>query len=149
RDNKIYTASHLSNRNIQSDGCIAEVSYRPKQKIEFALKARAAWSRDLFPDPVTEATSVFIIPRFGYSFKGRGHLRAELEFGEVRSSPSDRTLPYEMLKGDQPGRTFRWTILMTYRISGHVMATFNYRGRQEPWRKRLYQTGQVEIRAFF
>jgi len=54
-----------------------------------------------------------------------------------------------MMEGDQPGRTVRVMVLFTYRLSTHVMATLNYRGRQEPWRKQFYQTGQAEVRAFF
>ena len=126
-----------------------EMSYRPQQKIEVALKTKFRTAQDRYPDPITKATSFFLFPRFGYSFQGRGHLRAELEIGEVRSDPSNRTLPYEMLGGDQSGRTLRWTVLLTYQVTGHVMVTMNYRGRQEPWRDKLYQSGQVEVRAFF
>jgi hypothetical protein len=104
---------------------------------------------DVHPDPVTEAFSVFLVPRFVYAFRGRGHLRAELQFGEVRAAPLGRTLPYEMLGGDQAGRTLRWSLLFSYRLAGHVTATVSYRGRQEPWRETLFQTGQVEVRAFF
>ncbi len=149
RESKEYLAGTSSNRDVRLHAWTLETSYRPKQKIEIALKARVKIARDHYPDPITEASSFFVLPRFGYAFRGKGHLRAELEFGEVRSKPSDRALPYEMLGGDQPGRTLRWTLLLTYRVTGHVMATLNYRGRQEPWRKGLYQTGQVEVRAFF
>jgi len=148
-ESKTYTTRAWSSRDIQSHAWTLEASYRPKQKIEMALKARIKIARDLYPDPYTEATSIFLMPRFGYSLRGRGHLRTELEIGQVRSNPKDRSLPYEMLGGDQPGRTLRWSVLLTYRLTGHVMATLNYRGRQEPWRKRLYQMGQVEVRAFF
>ena len=116
---------------------------------EVALKTRVRLARDVHPEPATEAQSLFLFPRFGYSFRGRGHLRAELELGGVWSKPSDRALPYELLGGDQSGRTIRWSVLFAYQVTGHVMVTLNYRGRQEPWRKQLYQTGQVEVRAFF
>jgi hypothetical protein len=147
-ESKDYTV-RLTDRDIHVDSWSLEASYRPKQKIEIALKGRVRIARDLNPDPVTRATGFFLIPRFGYAFRQRGHLRIELEAGDIRSEPENRSLPYEMLGGDQPGRTLRWTVLLTYRISGHVMATLNYRGRREPWRDRLYQTGQVEVRAFF
>jgi len=148
-ESKFYTARVWSNRDVRSHAWTMEASYRPKQKIEIALKAKLKIARDACPIPNTEAMSLFLLPRFGYSFRGRGHLRAELEIGRVRSKPEEQTLPYEMLGGDQPGQTLRWTVLLTYRLTGHVMATLNYRGRQEPWRKSLYQTGQVEVRAFF
>ena len=123
--------------------------YRPKQQIELAVKGKVRRARDDQPDPATQATALFLLPRVGYAFRGRGHLRAELEIGDVRSEPKDAALPYEMLGGDQPGRTIRWSVLMTYRVSGYVQATFTLRGRKEPWRQSVYHIGQVEVRAFF
>ena len=146
---KDYATKAWSNRDIRSDAWTVETSYKPRQEIEIALKARLRTARDRYPDPIIESSSFFLFPRFGYSFQGRGHLRAELEWGEVRSKPQDRILPYELLGGDQPGRTLRWTVLLTYQMTGHVMATLNYRGRHEPWREKLYQSGQIEVRAFF
>lgn len=148
-DLKDYSNRAWSNRNIRLHEWTVETSYRPQQKIEIALKAKFRTGRDRYPDPTREVHSLFLYPRFGYSFQGRGLLRAELEIGEVRSEPENRTLPYEILGGDQPGRTLRWTVLLTYQVTGHVMVTMNYRGRQEPWRDKLYQYGQVEVRAFF
>jgi hypothetical protein len=148
-ESKTYLTGTTSDRDIKSHNWTLDFSYRPKQQIEFAVKLKIRLARDENLDPFTRAASVFILPRFSYSFRSRGHLRAELEWGDVNAEPEDRILPYEMLRGDQPGRTWRWTILMMYRISGHVQATLNYRGRQEPWREGLYQTGQMEVRAFF
>ncbi|MBN2103068.1 hypothetical protein JW835_03410 [bacterium] len=148
-DEKNYTARSYSNRDIRLHDWSAEASYRPKQHIEIALKGHMKAAEDRAPDPITKASSVFIIPRISYAIRGRGNVRAELEIGRVFAKPKDRALPYEMLNGDQPGRTLRWNVLMTYRLSGHMMATLNYRARQEPWRENLYQTGQVEVRAFF
>ena len=118
------------------------------QKLETALKMRLMRATDEQPDPAVQADSYFLFPRCGFAFREKGQLRAELEFGWVRSATRG-TLPYELLGGDQTGFTFRWTLLFTYRITGHVMATLSYRGRHEPWRENLYQTGQVEVRAFF
>ncbi len=148
-DLKDYSNRTWSNRNIRLHEWTMETSYRPQQKIEIALKAKFRTGRDRYPDPMTEASSIFLYPRFGYSFQGRGHLRAELEIGEVRSEPVNLTLPYEILGGDQPGWTLRWTVLLSYQVTGHMMVTMHYRGRQEPWRDKLYQSGQVEVRAFF
>ena len=116
---------------------------------EAGLKTQVRISKDRAAEPVTEANSVFWIPRISYAIRGRGHLRAETEIGRVAAKPEDRALPYEMLGGDQPGNTLRWNVLLTYRLSGHMMGTLSYRARKEPWRDRLYQTGQVEVRAFF
>jgi hypothetical protein len=88
-------------------------------------------------------------PRISLAFLGRGQLRSEWDFGRVKSEPGGMNLPYEMLDGEQTGNTFRWTLLSTYRLSGHMQATLSYRARREPWRDRILQVGQVEIRAFF
>jgi len=148
-ESKDHTIRVTSNREICTYSGTLDFSYRPKQVIEIAVKSKFQQSKNTAPEPVQEATSFFVLPRFGYSFKGKGNLRAELEWGIVRAKSDGVTLPYEMLGGDQPGKTFRWTLLLTYRLSGHIMATINYRGRNEPWRDGVFQTGQVEVRAFF
>jgi hypothetical protein len=148
-ESKRYSERSLSDRDIRLNTATIELSFRPKQDVEFALKTRARITTDVQPDPDTRAVSVSLFPRFTYSLKTRGQLRSELEIGNVKAEPSGRTLPYEMLAGDQPGRTVRFNALMSYRVSGHVTATLSYRARKEPWRKSTYHTGQVEVRAFF
>ncbi|HHS12375.1 MAG TPA: hypothetical protein ENN03_01250 [bacterium] len=148
-DEKNYVSGTLSDRNIQSHEWKMEGSYRLRQNLELALQTRVQGARDETPDPVTDATALFFAPRVTASFMGRGQCRAEWEWGMIKSEPYGRSLPYEMFSGDQPGKTWRWTVLMSYRISGHVIASLNYRGRREPWRQRTFQSGQVEIRAFF
>ncbi|MBN1781345.1 hypothetical protein JW948_09490 [bacterium] len=148
-DHKTYATRSYSDRRISAHHVQTEVSFRPRQQIELALKNQVRVARDDVPDPATKASSVFWMPRVTYALRGRGNLRAELEIGEVAAKPAGRALPYEMLGGDQPGTTVRWNMLMTYRLSGHVMATLNYRARKEPWRDKVYHTGQVEVRAFF
>ena len=148
-DEKIYESLTRPGRDIRLNTANAEISVRPKQRIELALKVQLRDAEDHFTDPETHAFSYFLIPRFSYAFTGRGHLRTEIEWGNVVAEPESVSLPYEMLGGDQPGRTLRWNLLFTYRMTGHVQATVNWRGRQEPWRDRLYQSGQVEVRAFF
>lgn len=149
KDEKNYVSGTLSDRDIQSHEWKIEGSYRPRQNLELALQTRIQSARDETPDPVTDAAALFFAPRVTASFMGRGQCRAELEWGQVRTEPAGRSLPYEMFGGDQPGQTWRWTVLISYRVSGHVMASLNYRGRREPWRERTFQSGQVEIRAFF
>lgn len=146
---KEYSTRAHSNRDIDRISVLVEASYRPKQKIEFALKASLMMAKDWVPSPATQARSIFLIPRVRYSIRNRGQLRIEGEVGQVWADPDIRTIPYEMLRGDQPGRTYRLSALFTYQLTGHVMATLNYRARKEPWRDRVFQTGQVEVRAFF
>lgn len=148
-DDKEYYSLNQTDKYVAANEFIFETSYRPNAKLELAVKAEYRNAVDQIPDPASRAQAFFIVPRIVLSFRQKGRLRAELEFGRVTSDPKNRALPYEMLQGDQPGQTIRWTLFATYRISGHVMATLNYRGRNEPWRTRVYQTGQVEVRAFF
>ena len=147
-ESKIYT-SNLTDKDIRSSSWTLDASFRPRQPVELALKTRIRAAVDESPTPASEAFALFFIPRFSYAIRNRGIFRAELEFGSVRAEPGGRTLPYEMLSGDQPGTTLRWSFLLTYRLSGHVQATAAYRGKREPWRDRLFQAGQVEVRAFF
>jgi hypothetical protein len=146
---KTYRSGVGVNRDIGSNGVSFELSYRPKQTVEFALKGKFRKAEDRFPSPHSSATSLFALPRFSYSIRERGQVRAELELGKIRSTPSGRALPYEMFNGDQPGQTLRTNLLLTYKVASHVMATASYHLRREPWQKKTYQTMQVEARAFF
>jgi hypothetical protein len=146
---KDYDQGLRQDRDIRIDAATAEASYRPRQDIELALKVKGRIADDEEPDPVTSARSLFFMPRMTFSLKTRGQFRLELEAGDVSVEPKGRTLPYEMLAGDQPGRTVRVSGLMTYRLSGHATATFSYRARREPWRPKTFHAGQVEVRAFF
>ena len=149
QDTKSFTTGSSVDRDIISSFITGEISYRPKQKIEFALKLKSGIAEDRTPVPVTRAVLFFMIPRVSYSIKERGRLRAEFEAGRISADPENRGLPFEMFSGDQPGLTMRWRILFTYKLSNHLQSTFNYRGRKEPWREKTYQTGSMEIRAFF
>lgn len=148
-EKKDYIQTLRQDRDIRVDAATAEGSYRPRQDIELALKLKARIAEDGEPDPATSARSLFLMPRVTFSLKTRGQFRLELEAGSVSVEPKGRTLPYEMLAGDQPGRTVRVNGLMTYRLSGHATATFSYRARREPWRPKTFHAGQVEVRAFF
>ncbi len=149
RECKTYRSGNGVSRDIGSNGVSFELSYRPKQTVEFALKGRYRRAEDKFPSPHSIASSVFVLPRVSYAIREKGQLRAEVEFGNIRSTPAGRTLPYEMFNGDQPGNTARTNLLLTYRVASHVMATASYHLRREPWQKKSYQTMQVEARAFF
>jgi hypothetical protein len=149
RETKRYFDRLRSDRDVRLQTAALELSVRPRQDVELALKTKARSAVDAEPVPATRATSVFFLPRITISLKTRGQLRAELETGNVNAEPAGRTLPYEMLAGDQPGRTVRVNALLSYRFTGHVTATLSYRARREPWRKKTFHSGEVEMRAFF
>ncbi|MFO7891355.1 MAG: hypothetical protein R6V04_13570 [bacterium] len=146
---KHYDSKTRMDRNINAYDWWLDVSYRPKQKIELKLKTQYVTAENSASDPRVSATSLFFMPSLRYAILGKGHIKTEVEIGKVTTEPESSVLPYEMISGNQPGNTLRWSVFFTYRISGHVMATLNYRGRNEPWRDRIYQTGKVEVRVFF
>jgi len=146
---KDYDDKSRMDRNITAYDYWLDVSYRPEQKIELKLRTKYTKAENISSDPPITATSLFFIPSLSYALLGRGHIKAELEIGKIKAEPGVSALPYEMMSGDQPGNTIRWSAFFTYRISGHMMATLNYRGRNEPWRDSIYQTGKVEVRIFF
>ena len=146
---KDYDIESRMDREINALDWGLDVSYRPQQKIELKLKTQYVTAENSASDPKIKATSLFIIPSLRYAILGRGHVKTEFEIGNVSTEPESTVLPYEMMSGNQPGTTLRWSVFFTYRMSGHVMATLNYRGRDEPWRDRIYQTGKVEVRVFF
>jgi len=148
-DIKDYDDKTRMDRNIRAHDYWFDLSYRPKQKIELKLRAKYTKAKNTSLDAQVTATSLFIIPSVSYALLGRGHIKTELEVGTIEAEPEVSALPYEMMSGDQPGNTIRWSAFFTYRISGHMMATLNYRGRNEPWRDSIYQTGKVEVRIFF
>lgn len=149
REIKDYENKSRMDRDICAVESTVELSYRPKQSVEIMLKTKYSKAENFSSAEKISASSFFIVPGLRYSIRDRGHLKCEIEFGKVKTEPEGTILPYEMLSGDQPGNTMRWSLLFTYRISGHVMTTLNYRGRNEPWRDRVYQTGKVEVRMFF
>lgn len=149
KEKKDYDDKIRLDRNITASDWWVDVSYRPEQKIELKLKTQYITAENSSSDQSVQATSLFLIPSVRYALPGRGHMKTEVEIGKVTTEPAASVLPYEMLSGDQPGNTVRWSAFFTYRITGHMMATLNYRGRNEPWRERIYQTGKVEVRIFF
>ncbi|MEJ2627048.1 MAG: hypothetical protein P8078_00610, partial [bacterium] len=149
KEEKDYDDKTRRDRNITAADWWLDLSYRPEQKIELKVKTRYVTAENTSSDPAVQATSLFLIPSMRYAIPGRGHIKTEVELGRIFSEPAASVLPYEMLSGDQPGNTIRWSAFFTYRISGHIMATLHYRGRSEPWRTRIYQTGKVEARIFF
>lgn len=148
-ERKAYFSPFRTDRHIHAYAVALEASFRPQTRIEFALKNKFRQALDREPEPDLKGTALFWVPHFSYAFNNKGQFRTELELGHVYSEPRHKTLPYEMFGGDQPGRTFRLNVLFNYRITNHVLATFSYRGRKEPWREKFFHSGQMEMRAFF
>ena len=147
-DLRDYESALRSDRDIHVRSLETQWSYRPKRVLEIGVDLALRRGDDAASNPA-KATAVFVTPHVRWTVGRKGHLRAEYTWGRIQADGQTPALPYEMFSGDQPGTTQRWSAYFTYRMSGAVQASLNYRGRSEPWRAQLYQTGQIEVRAFF
>jgi len=138
-----------SDRRIREQGAMLKLNRRLHRKMEAGVDLSYAHATDRAQQPETDASSFFITPRLRWTLGRKGQLRAEWAFGRIHARQKNRALPYEMFDGDQPGTTHRWAVYLNYRLNQFVQATLSYRGRNEPWRTQIYQTGQIEVRAFF
>ncbi|MCA9743285.1 hypothetical protein KC734_17220 [candidate division KSB1 bacterium] len=126
-----------------------DLSWRPRSRLEMALKGIFGVDRDEAQAPATKVTRVTLKPRAVYSFSGRGQFRGELDFTEVRAEPGNRVIPFELAQGNRVGRTFRWDVSFIYRVSTNLQASLSYQGRNEPHRPRTLHIAKAEVRAFF
>ena len=148
-EDKTFTVPGRQNRFIRGFRWQNDLSYRPERRLEIAVRWVLGVDRDLAFSPATRVTQISFKPRTVYSFRGRGRLRAELEWTRVAADPPGRVLPYELAQGNRPGNTFRWNIGFEYRISNNLNASFSYQGRDEPDRPKTLHLAKVEMRAFF
>jgi hypothetical protein len=146
---KSYLYTARSDKIIDAREMSLDISYRPKQIIEVALKSQIALKRDGAPDPATEANELTVSPRAGYSFRGKGKLRLEFEWERMDVAPANRIVPYELVGINRPGTTMRWLLGFNYNISKYVRATVSYNGRIEPDRPDTVHIGRAEMRAYF
>jgi len=146
---KSYFYTNRSDKIIKSNELSLDLSYRPKQVLEFAIKSIFALKKDEALEPATKATEYSLMPRCSFSFRGKGKLRLEYEWTDVSVLPNDRIVPYELVGINRTGNTQRWTIGLNYNISQYVMTTISYNGRQEPGRPDTVHIGRAEMRAYF
>jgi len=149
QERKAYYFPGRSNRDIRSKSLSVDLSYRPEQPIEVALKVKFSRDTDRVPAPDTHVRALSLMPRFSYSFRGKGRLMAELDWTEVKAEPEGRALPYEMAGGNRLGRSLRWRFNFNYRVSSNLMASVSYTVRDEPYRPKPIHIGRAEIKAFF
>ncbi len=146
---RTFVGQDKQNRDIYSNQLRAELSYRPKQTIEWALESRIAHEEDRYFSPVTKVVAFTLMPRFVYSFLTRGRCQGEMEWSRVDVKPGNRILPYEMAGGRSAGQSLRWEVRFDYRVSQTIQASFSYSGRSEPERLGTIHTGRAQITAAF
>ena len=135
-------------KNISSNEIALDLSYRPRQSLELALKTKYARALDRGERPL-EVNFFALAPRVNYSIRSKGRLRAELELNQVDTNPANAYVPYEMVSGNRSGTNLRWTASFDYTVSRYLRASLNWNGRYEDYLKRPIYTIRAEMRAFF
>ncbi len=146
---KSYDYTNRTDKIIRDNNLALDLSFRPKQIIEFALKSKIAIKKDEAQNPNTEAKEFSLMPRVNYSFRDKGKLRVEFEYTNVEVSPKNRIIPFELVGINRAGATMRWLTALNYNISRYVRATLSYSGRKEPDRPETIHVGRAEVRAYF
>ena len=153
RENRIFensgSTNGRTNRMITSYDTELELSYRPRQALEFANAFGFISDRDRSRTPTLEALAFSLKPRVVYSIRRKGRLRGEIEWVNVRTNPGGQVLPFELAQGNREGTTLRWNFSFEYRVTSSVNFSASYLGRKEPDRSQTLHLGKMEMRAFF
>ncbi len=147
-EEKLYKIPGRSDKNIFSNELSLDFSYRPQQRLEVAVKSKwtNAENRAVYP---LEVNFLAITPRVNYSFRGKGRLRAELEFNRVDVTPKNAIVPYEMVSGNRGGTNLRWLTSFDYNVSRYIRASVSWNGRYEEYLGKPIYTVRAEMRAYF
>ena len=138
----------IRNWNINSEGIISELIYKPTQSVEAGFKAEFKRSSDFYPAAPTKADMNIQTFRLIYSLDGKGTVRSEVSRNEAILSANPLFVPFELTKGLVIGKSYFWTLNFEYRISNFIQATLNYFGRAEG-KSKVIHTGTAEVRAYF
>lgn len=144
-----YLFTARSDKIIEANEMSLDLSYRPKQIFELAVKMKIVARKDIAKDPPTKANEFSLLPRASYSFRGKGKLQVEFEWTKVDLTPQNRIVPYELVGINRMGTTLRWMFGLNYDVSKYIRATISYNGRREPDRSETIHVGRAEMRAYF
>jgi len=147
-ERKRYKIPGRSDKNIYSRDASLDLSYRPRQPLELALKTRWGFAQNRVVNPL-EVNFISLAPRFNYAFRGKGRLRVELELNRVAVKPKNAIVPYEMVSGNRGGTNVRWIASFDYNVSRYLRASVSWNGRYEDYLRRAIYTVRAEMRAFF
>ena len=139
--------SNLRNHEIYGQKWANQFSYRLNMINKFSLDL------DLQYDQETETSNVdaFLTRlkmEYQRNFSSKGRTKTFLEFNQVRVTPKNTALPWEMSNGKREGTTLGFGVSVEYKIGRHLNLRANYEGWKEP-EFDFYQLGNVELRAFF
>ncbi|MBN1634030.1 MAG: hypothetical protein JW917_07695 [Ignavibacteria bacterium] len=147
-DRNLAPPNSIRNRNIESDGFLSDISYKPIPAIESGLELNFTRATDSYPADATRADINQQILRFIYSFASIGRVRLELERSEIVFNQNVISFPYELTSGKVQGKSYFWRAFLDYSISKNIQANINYDGRLEGSR-RVIHTGTAQVTAFF
>jgi len=146
-EKKEHTIS-VRNKNIFSTEVALDVSYRPHQPLELAIKTRWAYAENRV-DSTLKVNFIALTPRINYSFRGNGRLRGELEFNRVDVTPKNAIVPYEMVSGNRGGTNLRWIASFDYNLSRYLRASCSWNGHYYDYLDKPIYTVRAEMRAYF
>ncbi|PIS28936.1 MAG: hypothetical protein COT43_05240 [Candidatus Marinimicrobia bacterium CG08_land_8_20_14_0_20_45_22] len=151
----------LSEKQLIRKSEISSTRERNIQTLAFQSKISRLWSRihlidgDLTfnrdrgtsGDPVV---ALLTQTKFGYERKvaGKGRWRVFSEIDQMKVTPKDTAIPWEMGSGRREGWTIGWGATFEYQIGKNVSLRAVYEGWNEPDRD-VYHVGSGEIRAMF
>jgi len=147
-EEKRYKIPGRSDKDILSTDVGIDLSYRPRQKLELALKSKFTKAKNRSANPL-EVNFLALTPRVNYSFRGKGRLRAEIEFNKVDVFPVNSIVPYEMVSGNRGGTNLRWLTSFDYNVSRYMRASVSWNGRYEEYLGKPIYTVRAEMRAYF
>ncbi len=135
-------------RTIESSEFSTDFSYRPLNNLEVGFKIKAGRNTDSYPENPTIIDVNSQTLRFNLSFSGRGRLRMEAERTELTTNNSENSIPFEITRGNFPGKNYYWRVNFDYRITGNLQTTASYDGRFQG-SGRVIHTMRAEARAYF
>jgi len=133
-------------------------AYHPSFQTEWSVRNENGMGTDPTPDahvaqdPATPLRAYFVglEPGFRRAWGNRGMIRVTGQWSGVfaENLAPGAALPIRLLNGRNTGHNFRWTALLTYRLSSLVTASVTYTGRKTPGSSVIH-SGRAEVRAVF
>jgi hypothetical protein len=132
---------------------ITGYSWENKLSYRFNTSNKLGFDFKLQQDRETETSNVEsllskIKLEYERNFSRKGRTKSFIEFNQVRVTPDNSTIPWEMSDGRKEGLTFGFGLSIEYKIARYLNLRANYEGWKEPY-FNFYQLGNVELRAFF
>ncbi|MCH8566613.1 MAG: hypothetical protein LAT67_00060 [Balneolales bacterium] len=126
------SSDNLGNRSFTISYTEAEpsVRYTFSRSLQAGFGTALALRSDTRPEQMADATEIRIFSDFRLFYQNtlQTFARAELRSNEVSGSPTPGSL-IELTDGSGTGRSVRWSMQATYRISQYLRANINYDGR--------------------